>query len=732
MGEMMVVPGTPAKPEKRGGMLGLFTPGKMFLAFLVCTLTSFGLGAALIIWTQPGLFEGEVDAFQVLLMLAPAAFFAMMTVIALLAFLIQVGSRQSEGPRKTDIMSKRNSFAGRTWRFIRATWYIPLLLYLGYAMWTDSEVLNLVLIVLGFVAQIIFILFMAIIQFVAIFWFMSQTKMETIKPEDSKSITFKDYWGQPTLVRLVRQWISLLSDREQFVRMGGRYINGILLYGPPGTGKTMLAKAMAGEAGIPFISVEGSGFRGMFWGVDVLRMIQYVGKAKKLAREYGACIAYIDEIDAVAMSRGNVMGGGGGMGMMGGMMGGMSSGSLTRLLYEMDGIGDQSRLERLKGRILKLFGKTLPPRNWHVLFMGSTNRPDVLDPALMRPGRFDQKIIVDAPDKAGRREIIKGYLNKVQHDETVSVEAVVEDTPHATPAQIAAAITKDAVRIALFNGRDRIGQRDIDYALQEQRMGIEQPIEEWDAEQRRQVAYHEAGHAVTQHYLMPEQRIVRVSIIRRGGALGYMLPVDRVEVYAEPLSRYAAGIMVGMAGHVATKLHMGEYWTGASGDFRMVRSNLWRLYSLGYFGPPVRIVPQYEAEYQWNSDKGIPDGAVPMVEHFWKMLEEQTEDILRQHSNETEAIAQALLDKSELSHDEVMAMLGDNGYRLNQPLGSGRDFERLSPRPAPLSLPQPASALAHADEPSVEDTQPLRAMSLGSKKAPAKKNESRKNGASKR
>jgi len=729
MGEMMVSPSGQTEFQKAGGRFGLLTPGKIFLACLLCTLIFLGLGVALILWTQPGLFDNQVNTVEVLLMLAPAAGFAVLTVMAFVAFLVQAGNQgRAYPPRKTDIMSRRNSFAGRTWRFIRATWFWPVLAYLLYAMWADPEVLNIVLLVGRFVIQIVFILFMAVIQFVAIFWFMSQTKMETIKPEDPKSVTFKDYWGQPTLVRLVRQWISLLSDREQFVRMGGRYINGILLYGPPGTGKTLLAKTMAGEAGIPFISVEGSGFRGMFWGVDVLRMIQYVGKAKKLAREYGACIAYIDEIDAVAMSRGNVMGGqGGGMGMMGGMMGGMGSGSLTRLLYEMDGIGDQSRLERLKGRILKLFGKTLPPRNWHVLFMGSTNRPDVLDPALLRPGRFDQKIIVDAPDKAGRREIIKGYLNKVRCDETINLEAIVEDTPHATPAQIAAAITKDSVRIALFKGRDRIGQRDIDTALQEQRMGIEQPIEEWEAEQRRQVAYHEAGHTIAQHYLMPEQRIVRVSIVRRGGAYGYMLPVDRVEVYTEPLRRFAADIMVCMAGHVATKLHMGEYWTGASSDFSMVRSNLWRLYSLGYFGPPVRGVENSSA------GGGIPDSAAPLVEHFWKVLEDQTEAVLRQHSSETEAITQALLDKNELSHDDVMALLGDNGYRPTQALASGRDAVQISPRPAPLSLPQPVSALAEAGEhTSVEDTQPLRAVRLGSKKAPAKKNGSRKNGAGKR
>jgi cell division protease FtsH len=575
-------------------------------------------------------------------------------------------------------------------------------------MWADSAVLSLVLTILTFVAQIVFALFYVIIQFGAIFWFMSRSKVEVIKPEDPKAITFNDYWGQPTLVRLVRQWISLLSDRDQFVKMGGKYINGILLYGPPGTGKTMLAKAMAGEAGIPFISIEGSGFRAMFWGVDVLKMIWFVGRAKKLAREYGACICYIDEIDAVGMSRGGVMGGGGMMGM-GGMMGG-GTGSLTRLLYEMDGIEDKSRLERFKGRIYKLLGRTPPPRNWHVLFMGSTNRPDVLDPALLRPGRFDQKIVVDTPDKAGRRAIISGYLSRVKYDETVDVEAIVEDTPHATPAQIAAAITKDSVRIALFKGRNRISQHDIDVALQEQRMGIEQPIEEWDDEQRRQVAYHEAGHAVAQHYLMPEQRIVRVSVVRRGGALGYMLPVDRVEVYTAPLRRFAADIMVGMAGHVATKIFMGEYWTGASGDFSTIRRNIWALYSLGYFGPPVRGIENS------SGGAGIPPNAEPLIERFWKVLEDQTEELLKQHADEVEAITRALLEKSDLSHAEVMSLLGDNGWRPDQPkLLQRREPARL-PQPAPRLPVMVGAAAATVDfaEPDVDplaSTQPMRPVS---------------------
>jgi cell division protease FtsH len=610
-------------------------------------------------------------------------------------------AKQSK-PKKTDIVSKRNRWHARLWRLIRRLWLPAALVYLGYMMWSDPAILSVVLIILSFVARLVFAMFYMIIQFGAIFWFMSRSKVEVIRPEDPKVMTFDDYWGQPTLLRLVKQWISLLSDRDKFVNMGGRYINGILLYGPPGTGKTMLAKAMAGEAGIPFMSIEGSGFRAMFWGVDVLKMMWFCGRAKKLAREYGACIAYIDEIDAVGISRGGVRGSGqqGPVGMgMGGMFGG-GSGSLTRLLYEMDGIDEKTRTEKWRDKLLQLFGKKPKPRNWHVLFMGSTNRPDVLDPALLRPGRFDQKIEVSVPDKTGRREIIKGYLSKIRYDDTVNIEAVVEDTPFYTPAQIAAAITKDAVRIALFNGRDAIAQRDIDQALQEQAFGIEQPIEEFDDEQRRQVAYHEAGHAIVQHYLLPDQRMVRASIVRRGGALGYVQFVDRSEVYAAPLRRYAAQIMVAMAGHVATKLHLGEYWTGASSDFSKIRFQIWALYSYGYFGPPVRGMENTVG------GGGIPAAADPLIERFWKTLEEQTEALLIKHADEVEAIAQALLEKGELSHDELMAMLGDNGYRPNAPRLRG-PAKVIAP-PARAPLPAPAGVAA-----AVEDTQPGPAVKDG-------------------
>jgi cell division protease FtsH len=563
---------------------------------------------------------------------------------------------------------------------------VPIAAFIFFFL-TNPTFQNAVLAVMQVLLQLLFAIFYAIIQFVAIFWFMARSKVEKVRPTDPKSITFDDYWGQPRLKRLVRQWLGLLSDRQQFVEMGGRYINGLLLYGPPGTGKTMLAKAMAGEAGVAFISIEGSGFRAMFWGVDVMKMIWFIRKARKLAQRYGAAIAYIDEIDAVAQSRGGVMGGGdgaggGGGGGMGGMMGG-GSGALTRLLYEMDGIDSKTLKEKLKGKLFHIMGKKPPDRNWHVLFMGSTNRPDVIDPALKRPGRFDQLIKVDLPDRTGRREIVEGYLRTVNHDDSVDVESIVMNNRAATPAQIMAAITKDAVRVALFDHRNAVSQQDIEKAFLQQYTGIENPIEEMEERQRWEVAVHEAGHAVAQHYLMPDTRIAHITIVRRGDALGFVLPMDEVEMYSQPLSRIVRDMMVCLAGQAAMRVVLGESFTGASGgDYPMVRERLWRLYNEGYFGPPV---------VDWRTGRDSTGGAVAdrdaqaALRRMWLDLQDRTERLLRDHQAELIELAENLVEHNSLSTKQVVAILGPN-KPANSP-------ELLPPPPVQPETPAAAAAI---------------------------------------
>jgi len=335
------------------------------------------------------------------------------------------------------------------------------------------------------------------------------------------------------------------------------------------------------------------------------------------------------------------------MGGMGGMMG-AGTGALTRLLYEMDGINELSRWEKLRARWYQFRKKPMPPRDWHILFMGSTNRPDVLDPALTRPGRFDRTVVVNKPDRGGRREMVRYYLNKIKTDETVDIEAIVSDTAWATPARIMSAITKDSVRLALFDNRDRVAQHDIELAFQEQAMGLENPIEEMEEDQRRQVAYHEAGHAVVQYYLRPDERIVRVSIVRRSEALGYVLPVSNYDIYALPLRTFVADILVSMAGHVATKLFLGEYWTGATGDFQNVRARLSQLAHYGYFGPPFNIAA---------GGTELPNARNEVVEKFWTKLEDQTEQILAKHAPEVHAVAQALLDRNDLTGKQCIEVI---------------------------------------------------------------------------
>jgi cell division protease FtsH len=566
---------------------------------------------------------------------------------------------------------------------------VPIAAFIFFFL-TNPTFQNAVLAVMQVLLQLLFAIFYAIIQFVAIFWFMARSKVEKVRPTDPKSITFDDYWGQPNLKALVRQWLGLLADRKEFVQMGGRYINGLLLYGPPGTGKTMLAKAMAGEAGVAFISIEGSGFRAMFVGVDVLKMIWFIRKARKYARRYGACIAYIDEIDAVAQSRGGVMGeSGGGGGGMGGMGGG-GSGALTRLLYEMDGIDSKTLKEKLKGKLFHIMGKKPPDRNWHVLFMGSTNRPDVIDPALKRPGRFDQLIKVDLPDRTGRREIVEGYLRTVNHDDSVDVESIVMNNRAATPAQIMAAITKDAVRVALFDHRNAVSQQDIEKAFLQQYTGIENPIEEMEERQRWEVAVHEAGHAVAQHYLMPDTRIAHITIVRRGDALGFVLPMDEVEMYSQPLSRIVRDMMVCLAGQAAMRVVLGESFTGASGgDYPMVRERLWRLYNEGYFGPPV---------VDWRTGRDSTGGAVAdrdaqaALRRMWVDLQDRTERLLRDHQAELIELAENLVEHNSLSTRQVVAILGPNKPE-NPP-------ELLPPPPV---RPEPPAVAASATARTAEE-----------------------------
>lgn len=480
-----------------------------------------------------------------------------------------------------------------------------------------------------------------IVQFVGLFWYMAKTRATEVYPGQPGVITFDQYWGQPHLKAAVKQWTQLLTDRAQFDAMGGRPINGLLLTGPPGTGKTYLAKALAGSAKVPFYGVDGSSFRAMFWGVDVLKVRSFFSRLRKDAKVWGGAVGFLDEIDAIGRSR---TGQGGQMAMGGGMMGMAGMGALNRLLYEMDGIDEVSARDEAKNRIRGWFELPLidPGR---ILVMASTNVPEVLDQALVRSGRFSVKIQVDRPDRASRKEVIEGYLAKIRHDGYIDVDGLVADTNGRTPADLMVAITQFAVRRALFDGRDAVSQFDIEMALQEQQMGLENPISDLEPRQQWQIAIHEAGHALALHLLKPKKRIVCLTIVRRDRALGYMMPVDEVDVYALPLEEIWRDIYVSLAGDVATEVVLGERWTGAAGDLEAIKGRLWYLHKHGFFGG-IPLTDQPSADDQTLMDEQL------------KQARESLRRLLLQHDATLRALALALVEKKTLTYAEIRGILG--------------------------------------------------------------------------
>ncbi|HLD93148.1 MAG TPA: AAA family ATPase [Anaerolineales bacterium] len=505
--------------------------------------------------------------------------------------------------------------------------------------------------ILGTASNFVFGFGFILIQFVGLFWFLSRTRVIETVPGDKGAISFDDYYGSKHLVKLMREWTKLLTvDKSKLDAMGGRSLSGILLIGPPGTGKTMLAQCLSTESHAAFIGMSGSDFQSMFFGIGVLKVRSMFSKARERAKEYGACILFIDEVDSIASSRGGVVGdpnqpvmGGMGGGLFGGMSGGL--GVLSRLLVEMDGITEVPLRDRIQNRMLAWLGvKTIDPGV--VLVMGSTNRPDVIDPAILRPGRFDRKIEVTLPDRGDRRALFNGYLKKIKHDGKINVDYLVRITPGVSQAFIASAVTKDSARLAIFDGRKAIRQGDIEMALQEITVGIPQPVGELEPRQREVLSYHEAGHAVAvYHYMRDDANIGWASIVRRGGAMGYVQHVETEDRYIIPLARLKKGIMVSLCGHEAVKLVYSEPWTGAASDLNNVRRMIAVLIAHLEFGALPRDFDILKAIEQKQIDRYMEDS----------MAKART--FLTAHRAELDAVAAALRERDELQGSEVIEII---------------------------------------------------------------------------
>ncbi|NCD33540.1 MAG: ATP-dependent zinc metalloprotease FtsH [Spartobacteria bacterium] len=348
---------------------------------------------------------------------------------------------------------------------------------------------------------------------------------------DKNAITFKEVAGCEEAKEEVQEIIEFLKDPKRFQKLGGRIPKGVMLVGPPGTGKTLLAKAIAGEAEVPFFSISGSDFVEMFVGVGASRVRDMFEQGKKQA----PCIIFIDEIDAVGRSRFSGIGGGHDE----------REQTLNALLVEMDGFNTQEG----------------------VIIIAATNRPDVLDPALLRPGRFDRQIVVDLPNLDGRLEILKIHARKVKLSKNATLTKVARGTPGFSGADLANLINEAALLAARRNA-EGIESEDLEEARDKVRWGRERRSHALDDDERKLTAYHEAGHAIVLHSLKESEPLHKVTIIPRGAALGSTMQLPVKDRYTQGKQRLLDMICGFMGGRAAEELIFNDVTTGASNDIK--------------------------------------------------------------------------------------------------------------------------------------------------------------------
>jgi ATP-dependent Zn protease len=477
--------------------------------------------------------------------------------------------------------------------------------------------------------------------------------------------------------------------------MGGYPPQGILLEGPPGTGKTLLSKAIAGEVNVPFIYASASSFNNMFMGVANLRVARLFSRARKFSERFGGAVIFMDELDAVG-SRGGMMGtmepypfhepfrhgledrlvegspeeprrGGllgfadriiaGNMGMgMGGML-------VNELLVQMDGLEQSRGFGRLLRRMIPLFIRRRLKRrspNYNVLVIGATNRVDALDPALLRPGRFDRRLHVGLPDKEGRKDIASYYLDKVRHEE-VDLEKLAKATVGYSPARIKNVIN-EALIFALQNGRDSLNWGDVWSAKLTDEIGLKQPVE-YNEEEKVKIATHEAGHAVASWYLEREELQMQViTIIKRESALGLVSYQEKEERYVRTRSDVMARIKTTLAAGAAEKIWFGETTTGVSADLRQATWAAATMVGLFGMGEELYSFGTIPNELAGGSSIGalLRDGEVR--DQANKILAEaraEIESLLREKSAIVEGVRDALLEREEIVGEEIEKLFTD-------------------------------------------------------------------------
>ncbi len=503
----------------------------------------------------------------------------------------------------------------------------------------------------GMLVLLLFYAFAMIFQFGFLMWFLSRPRTYTVTPDSPQiGLSFEDYRGQPDLLEHAKTTVRILRGVRRFRELGGEPPRGMLLTGAPGTGKSFLAGVIAAEAKLPFIYVDASSLTSMWFGVDALVVMSLFSKSRKLARKYatsgepGASILFIDELDSIGMSRGGVMGGQvqgamGGGGMMMGRFG------LNTMLNQMDSLGQHVE-DRWTHKLLRWLGviRGIVPPKPVVFVIGATNRPDVLDPALTRPGRLDRMLQVYPPDGPGRKDIIQHYLAQKAHDPDIDVEMMVLDVVGATPIEIKTFIN-EALIIAHEQGREALTYKDWLSARDMRVLGLRQPAH-YNDEEKRAIAYHEAGHAVVAHYLRKEHRILKASIIRTGDALGVVQRSEREERYTRHAREIEIDIMISLGSRAVEECVLKTKMAGASSDLQSA-TNMALVYvaNLG-MGSTLLAVPV-------SPMGGYPGQVLKLADCLLRGLYEDTKRLIGEKEYAAHAVASALIEHGELIGPEL-------------------------------------------------------------------------------
>ncbi len=446
---------------------------------------------------------------------------------------------------------------------------------------------------------------------------------------DAVSIHWKDVIGMDAAKAEAKEIVELIKDRARIKKIGGNIIRGMLMMGPPGCGKTYLAKAMATEAGVPFISMSGSEFVEMYVGVGASRVRQLFSRARRLAYADGGCVIFIDEIDAIGHKRTHDIG-------MGGVQ--ERNTTLNQLLVEMDGLGAKQE---------------------NVVIIGATNAAEsVMDEALLRPGRFDRKIFVHKPNMLEREDLFRFYLSKVKVSETIDVGRVARKAVGSSPADIAN-LTKEAALLAIRNKEEKITEEHLSEAMERIYLGLKSNIT-LTQKDKIMTAYHETGHLIVLYLWHPTDDVFKATIIPRGGALGLVSHLPPDDKYSIDRNELLVNIKVSLAGYVAEKLKFNTTTSGVHSDFEKAMGTAHRMvWDLGM------------GKSSWVGNYStIP--ADQLSEDVKQKLNMETQEIVQDCLREVEALlrsenvlferfAQELIKREELDYDDIEAIFKEYG-----------------------------------------------------------------------